>query len=64
LYQNEQLGYRQKICYSQGLKPEQDRAQLSLVEGDEYEYFFFVKNTALESEEIVVSYEKRGNSEN
>jgi hypothetical protein len=37
---------------------------LSLVEGDEYEYFFFLTNTSLESEEVVVFYEKRGNSEN
>ena len=32
------------------LKPEKERAQLSFVEGDEYEYFFFVTNTELPSE--------------
>jgi hypothetical protein len=46
------------------LKPEKDRAQLSLFDGDEYEYFFFVTNTELLSEKVVVSYEKRGNAEN
>jgi len=46
------------------LKPEKDRAQLSLLEGEEYEYFFFVINTELPSEKDVISYEKRGNSEN
>jgi hypothetical protein len=46
------------------LKPEKERAQLSLLEGDEYEYFFFVTNTELPSEIVVISYEKRGNSEN
>jgi hypothetical protein len=46
------------------LKPEKERAQLSLLEGDEYEYFFFVTNTELPSEKVVISYEKRGNSEN
>jgi hypothetical protein len=45
------------------LKPEKDRAQLSLLEGNEYEYFFFVNNTDLPSEKVVISYEKRGNSE-
>ena len=53
-----------RFVISRVLKPEPDRAQLSLVEGDEYEYFFFVTNTALESEEVVVFYEKLGNSEN
>jgi hypothetical protein len=46
------------------LKPEKERAQLSLLEGDEYEYFFFVTNTELTSEKVVIAYEKRGNSEN
>jgi len=53
-----------RFVISRVLKSEQDRSQLSLVEGDEYEYFFFVTNTTLESEEVVVSYEKWGNSEN
>ena len=46
------------------LKPEKERAQLSLLEGSEYEYFFFVTNTKLLSEAVVISYEKRGNAEN
>ena len=46
------------------LKPEKERAQLSLLDGDEYEYFFFVTNTELPSEKMVISYEKRGNAEN
>jgi hypothetical protein len=45
-------------------KPEKERAQLSLLDGDEYEYFFFVINTELPSEKVVISYEKRGNAEN
>ena len=49
---------------SRVLKPEKDGAQLSLLEGDEYEYFFFVTNTELPSEKVVSSYEKRGNAEN
>jgi hypothetical protein len=53
-----------RFVVSRVLKPEQDRAQLSLLEGDEYEYFFFVTNTELPSEKIVISYEKRGNAEN
>ena len=53
-----------KFVVSRVLKPEQERAQLSLVEGAEYEYFFFVTNAALLSEEVVISYEKRGNAEN
>jgi len=46
------------------LKPEKDRMQISLIEGDEYQYFFFVTNTELPSEKVVISYEKRGNCEN
>lgn len=49
---------------SRVLKPEKERAQLSLLEGSEYDYFFFVTNTDLESEAVVISYEKRGNTEN
>ena len=37
--------------------------QLSFLE-DEFEYFYFVTNTELPSEKVVISYEKRGNSEN
>ena len=53
-----------RFVVSRVLKPEKDRAQLSLLEGDEYEYFFFVTNTELPSEKVVISYEKRGNAEN
>jgi hypothetical protein len=53
-----------RFVVSRVLKPEKDRAQLSLLQGDEYEYFFFVTNTELPSEKVVISYEKRGNAEN
>jgi hypothetical protein len=53
-----------RIVASRVLKPEKDRAQLSLLEGKEYEYFFFVTNTELPSGKVVISYEKRGNAEN
>ena len=46
------------------LKPEKERAQISFLESSEYEYFFFVTNTTLLSEKVVISYEKRGNAEN
>jgi len=53
-----------RFVVSRVLKPEKERAQLSLLEGDEYKYFFFVTNTELPSEKVIISYEKRGNSEN
>jgi hypothetical protein len=53
-----------KFVVSRVLKPEKDRAQLSFLEGDEYEYFFFVTNTDLSSEKVVISYGKRENAEN
>lgn len=53
-----------RFVVSRVLKPEKERAQLSLLEGSEYEYFFFATNTELPSEKVVISYEKRGNSEN
>jgi hypothetical protein len=53
-----------RFVISRVLKPEKDRDQLSLIDGDEYEYFFFVTNTELPSEKVVISYEKRGNTEN
>ena len=55
---------KRRFVVSRVLKPEKERAQLSLLEGSEYDYFFFVTNTALESEAVVLSYEKRGNAEN
>jgi len=53
-----------RFVISRVLKPEKDRAQLSLINGDEYEYFFLVTNTELPSEKVVISYEKRGYCEN
>ncbi|MBI9060296.1 MAG: IS1380 family transposase [Labilibaculum sp.] len=53
-----------RFVVSRVLKPEKEREQLSLLEGDEYEYFFFVTNTQLPSEKVVIYYEKRGNAEN
>jgi hypothetical protein len=53
-----------RFVVSRVFKPEKERAQLSLLEGEEYEYFFFVTNTELPSEKVVISYEKRGNAEN
>jgi hypothetical protein len=32
--------------------------------GDEFEYFYFVTNTEMASEKMVIAYEKRGNAEN
>lgn len=55
---------KRRFVVSRVLKPEKERAQLSLLEGSEYDYFFFVTNTDLESEAVVHSYEKRGNAEN
>ncbi|GAH99833.1 unnamed protein product, partial [marine sediment metagenome] len=34
-----------RFVVSRILKEEKDRAQLSFLEGEEYEYFFFVTNT-------------------
>ncbi|MER4834731.1 hypothetical protein J9B56_31525, partial [Klebsiella pneumoniae] len=34
-----------RFVVSRVLKPEKERAQLSLLEGSEYDYFFFVTNT-------------------
>ena len=53
-----------RFVVSRVLKPEKDRLQLSLLEGDEYEYFYFVSNTEMPSEKVVIAYEKRGNAEN
>ena len=55
---------KRRFVVSRVLKPENERAQLCLLEGSEYDYFFFVTNTDLESESVVLSYEKRGNAEN
>ena len=53
-----------RFVVSRVLKDEKDRTQLSFLEGEEYDYFFFVTNTELSSEEVVEFYEKRGNCEN
>ena len=53
-----------RFVVSRVLKPEKERAQLFLLEGSEYECFFFVTNTDILSEKVVISYEKRGNAEN
>lgn len=46
------------------MKPEKDRSQSSFLEGNDFEYFYFVTNTEADSEKVVVAYEKRGNAEN
>ena len=46
------------------MKPEKDRSQLSFLEVIDFEYFYFVTNTELSSEKVVIAYEKRGNAEN
>lgn len=53
-----------RFVVSRVLKPKKDRAQLSFLEGDEFEYFYFVTNTEMASEKVVIAYEKRGNTEN
>ena len=53
-----------RFVVSRILKEEKDRAQLSFLEGEEYEYFFFVTNTEQSSEEMVDFYQKRVNCEN
>jgi hypothetical protein len=53
-----------RFVISRVLKPEKERAHLSLLEREEYDYFFFVTNTELLSKKMVISYEKRGNVEN
>ena len=53
-----------RFVVSRVLKDEKDRAQLSFLEGEEYDYFCFVTNTEQSSEEVVDFYEKRGNCEN
>jgi hypothetical protein len=45
------------------LKSEIARLPLSLLECDKYEYFYFVTNTELPLEKVVIAYERRGNAE-
>ena len=53
-----------RFVVSRVLKDEEDRAQLSFLEGEEYTYSFFVTNTDLSPDEVVEFYQKRGNCEN
>jgi hypothetical protein len=54
-----------RFVVSRVLKDEKDRKQLSFLEGEAYDYFFFVTNDMEQlSEEVVEFYEKRGNCEN
>jgi hypothetical protein len=48
-----------RFVISRVLKPKKDRAQLSFLEGDEFEYFYFVTNTELPSEKVVLFMKKR-----
>ena len=53
-----------RFAVSRVLKIEKERTQLSFLEGDEFEYFYFVTNTELPSEKVIITYEKRSNAEN
>jgi len=53
-----------RFVVSRVLKTAKDRSQLSFLEGSDYEYFYFVTNTELPSEKVVIAYQKRGNAEN
>ena len=53
-----------RFVVSRILKEKKDRAQLSFLEGEDYDYLIFVTNTELSSEEVVDFYQKRGNCEN
>ena len=53
-----------RFVVSRILKPEKERDQICLLEGSEYDYFFFMTNKELPSENVVICYEKRGNAEN
>jgi hypothetical protein len=53
-----------RFVVSRVLKPEKDRSQLSFLKGSDFEYFYFVTNTELSSEKVVIAYERRGNAEN
>jgi hypothetical protein len=53
-----------RFVVSRVLKPAKDRSQLSFLEGNDFDYFYFVTNTETASEKAVIAYEKRGNAEN
>ena len=42
-----------RFVVSRVLKDEKDRKQISFLEGEDYDYFFFVTNTEQSSEEVV-----------
>ena len=44
-----------RFVVSRVLKREKDRAQLSLLQGDEFEYFYFMTHTELLLENVVIS---------
>jgi hypothetical protein len=48
---------------SRVLKPKKVSMKLSFLD-DEFEYFYFVTNTELPPEKVVIAYKKRGNAEN
>lgn len=53
-----------KFVISDILKPEKESVQISLLDGSEHNYFFFLTNTVLLFEKVVPSYEKLGNAKN
>ena len=53
-----------RFVVSRIFKEEKDRAQLSFLEGEEFECFFFVTNTELSSEEVIDFYQNRCDCEN
>jgi len=52
-----------RFVVSRVVKTNRNTQQISFLD-EEYEYFYFVTNTELSAEEIVIAYEKRGNAEN
>jgi hypothetical protein len=52
-----------RFVVSRVLKGEKDRAQLSFLEGEAYDYFFFVTNTEQSSEEVVDFYPEKISSD-
>ena len=53
-----------RFVASRVMRDEKDRAKISFLEDEAYDYFFFVTNTEQSSEEVAEFYEKRGNCEN
>jgi len=46
------------------LKSEKNKSQLSLLVGDEFDYFYFLTKTEPFSEKVVIAYKKLGNAKN